>query len=239
MIKMKKLIPDNWLDFLADTIENPFFSELENFLEKEWKQHQVFPEKQNIFNALKLTPPEKVRVLILGQDPYHDDKQAHGLAFSVPDGIKLPPSLRNIYKELAADLDIPAPSSGNLESWAEQGVLLLNTVLTVRAHEANSHAGRGWEKFTDDILKKLNARNDFTVFLLWGGNAGKKLPLLDKEKHCVILSPHPSPLSAYRGFFGSKPFSRINAALQNHNLPPINWHLPNHHNSEMQQPQLF
>ena len=222
---MKKLIPEDWKKILRNELESEEFASLGEFLEDEWQNETVFPPKREIFTALKLTPYPKVKVVILGQDPYHDDNQAHGLAFSVKGNTKLPPSLKNIYKELESDLNIPPAKSGNLESWAEQGVLLLNTVLTVRAHNANSHAGHGWEWFTDAILKHINRKEDPVIFLLWGGHAAKKIPLIDSDKHIIIKSPHPSPLSAYRGFFGSKPFSQINDILQKNNIPTINWQI--------------
>ena len=227
---MKDLIPNDWKNILDEEINSEEFRNLEQFLENEWKNETVFPPKKEIFTALKLTPYSKVRVAILGQDPYHDDHQAHGLAFSVKGRTKLPPSLKNIYKELESDLNIPQAYSGNLESWAEQGVLLINAVLTVRAHQANSHAGHGWEWFTDAILKHLNTKKEPVIFLLWGGNAAKKIPLIDSSKHIIIKSPHPSPLSAYRGFFGSKPFSKINEILKNHKNRPINWQIPEKEN---------
>jgi len=227
---MKNLIPEDWRKILEDEIESDYFRDLEKFLEREWEKETVFPPKNQIFSALKLTPYSEVKVLVLGQDPYHDENQAHGLAFSVQNGVKLPPSLRNIYKELESDLDISPSRSGNLESWAKQGLLLINTVLTVRAHQANSHAGRGWEIFTDAIIKKLNNKTEPVIFLLWGGNAAKKVPLIDSEKHIIITSPHPSPLSAYRGFFGSKPFSQINQILKESNNSQIDWQLPEDNN---------
>jgi len=228
---MKKLIPKEWLKVLDKEINSAYFANLENFLKKEWKSKTIFPPKKDIFTALKLTPYSEVKVLILGQDPYHDDNQAHGLAFSVQNGVKLPPSLRNIYKELESDLGIPSSPSGNLESWAKQGVLLINTVLTVRAHQANSHSGKGWETFTDAIIKELNKKREPVIFLLWGGNAAKKIPLIDSKKHFIIKSPHPSPLSAYRGFFGSQPFSKINKILKDRNSKVIDWELPEYRNA--------
>jgi uracil-DNA glycosylase len=223
---MRNLIPETWQKILQDEINSNYFRDLEKFLDNEWLTETIFPPKEEIFTALKLTPYSEVKVLILGQDPYHDYNQAHGLAFSVLHKQKLPPSLRNIYKELENDLNIPPSSNGNLESWAKQGVLLINTVLTVRAHQANSHAKKGWETFTDAIIKKLNKKREPVIFLLWGGNAAKKVPLIDSDKHFIITAPHPSPLSAYRGFFGSQPFSEINKLLKKRNIPPINWEIP-------------
>ena len=223
---MKELIPTDWKKILNKELNSEKFISLESFLEQEWNNETIFPPKEEIFTALKLTPFSKVKVVILGQDPYHDYNQAHGLAFSVKGTTKLPPSLKNIYKELNSDLGIPPAESGNLESWAKQGVLLLNTVLTVRAHNANSHAGHGWEWFTDTILKHINRERESVIFLLWGGKAAKKEPLIDADKHIIIKSAHPSPLSAYRGFFDSKPFSKINKILAEKNLPVIEWEIP-------------
>ncbi len=188
-------------------------------------EHQVFPPSGQEFSALEATPYEKVRVLVLGQDPYHDDGQAHGMSFSVLPGTRTPPSLRNIFKELDADLGIPAPDNGYLMHWAEQGVLLLNAVLTVRAHEANSHKAKGWEKFTDAVIQAVSAREEPVVFVLWGNYAKKKLPLIDTGKHVVVQGAHPSPLSA-KLFFGSRPFSQINTALEGFGVDPIDWRIP-------------
>jgi len=211
---------------LREEIESEKFAKLAAFLEDEWRNETIFPPKEKIFTALELTPPEKVKVVVVGQDPYHDDNQAHGLAFSVNPGVKSPPSLRNIFKELSDDLGYPTPTSGDLRSWAEQGVLLINAVLTVRAHRANSHAGKGWESFTDAILAGLSKRKRPIVFLLWGGFAAKKGAIVNSDRHIALKAPHPSPLSAHRGFFGSKPFSRINEILRQHNESPIDWRLP-------------
>lgn len=223
---MKELIPDDWAEIVRKETTSPYFEELENFLDSEWEKETVFPPRNEIFTALNLTPYSEVKVFILGQDPYHDDNQAHGLAFSVKGNIKLPPSLRNIYKELKEDLGITPSGNGNLEHWSEQGVLLLNTVLTVRAHQANSHKNQGWEKFTDAVLKAVNKKKEPVIFLLWGGNAAKKIPLIDTAKHTIISTAHPSPLSAYRGFFGSKPFSKINTILKENGDTPIDWAIP-------------
>ena len=220
---LKELIPDDWRSVLAEEFEKEYFSELESFLEKELNSYQVFPPVDEIFTALRLTSFDDVRVVVIGQDPYHDDNQAHGLAFSVKAGVKLPPSLKNIYKELENDLGFPPASTGNLTAWAEQGVLMLNTVLTVRAHDANSHAGHGWEVFTDAIFVKISSMKENVVFVLWGGNAAKKISIIDTSKHHIIRSAHPSPLSAYRGFFDSKPFSKINDFLEKNGSAPIDW----------------
>ena len=230
---MLKNIPQDWQKILSDGgSEFELTAVMEricNFLERQ-KQAQItiFPAEENIFNALKMTPFEEVKVVILGQDPYHDFGQAYGLAFSVPESLqKLPPSLKNIYKELASDIGCAIPKHGCLDSWAEQGVLLINTVLTVRAHEANSHKGIGWENFTDLVIKKINEKKEHVVFILWGANAISKKDLIDCSKHAVIESVHPSPLSASRGFFGSKPFSRCNTELKKFNLTPIDWEIKN------------
>jgi uracil-DNA glycosylase len=219
-------VPRAWHPQVAAETEQPYFQQLQAFLDQETSAHTVFPPAPDIFNALRHSPYDAVRVVILGQDPYHDDGQAHGLAFSVQPGVKPPPSLVNIFKELHNDLGCPIPRHGYLVPWADQGVLLLNTVLTVRAHEPASHKGRGWERFTDAIIRALNAREMPIVFVLWGVPAQKKLPLIDTGRHTVIKSAHPSPLSAKTGFFGSKPFSRINAALQAAGQPEIDWCLP-------------
>jgi uracil-DNA glycosylase len=216
-------LPESWRTCLGDEMQTPHFQSLRRFLYQERADHEVFPSSSDVFNALKLTPFESVRVLILGQDPYHDMDQAHGLSFSVRPGIQSPPSLRNIFKELQSDLGIDPASHGCLESWARQGVLLLNTVLTVRAHEANSHRGKGWEEFTTRIIKCVNERPS-VAFVLWGKPAQQKARLID-DRHLIIESPHPSPLSAHRGFFGSRPFSRINSFLERHGQTAIDWQL--------------
>jgi uracil-DNA glycosylase len=218
-------IPPAWQAALAGERDKPYLARLEAFLAEERAQHTVFPPEQEIFSALRATPYDQVKALIVGQDPYHDDGQAHGLAFSVRRGVKIPPSLVNIYKELESDLGIPRARHGNLEPWAKQGVLLLNTSLTVRAHAAASHKGRGWEQLTDAIIRAVNARSQRVVFVLWGGHAQKKRPLIDAPQHVVIESAHPSPLSARNGFFGSWPFSAINRALEDVGVAPINWRL--------------
>jgi uracil-DNA glycosylase len=195
------------------------------FLVAEKRKHTVFPPGAEMFNAFALTPFDEVRVVILGQDPYHGPGQAHGLCFSVRKGVRPPPSLQNIFKELHQDLDVPRPAHGELTAWAEQGVLLLNTVLSVRAHSANSHRGQGWEQFTDRVIELLNAEREGLVFVLWGSAAGRKAEMIDDNRHLILRSPHPSPLSAYRGFFGCRHFSQINAHLQRQGGAPIDWAL--------------
>ncbi len=219
-------LPASWRQVLADEIEKPYFQELARFVASEREAGQVFPPDDEVFSALELTPYEDVRVLVLGQDPYHDDDQAHGLCFSVRPGVKPPPSLVNIYKELESDVGVKPPKNGSLIPWAKQGVLLLNAVLTVRAHTANSHKDRGWETFTDAVIKKVNEKKQPVVFLLWGAYAQKKARLIDDKRHTVIKGVHPSPLSARNGFFGSKPFSTINRALEASGSKPIDWRLP-------------
>lgn len=220
-------VPASWHPVLAEELAKPYFKELAKFLAAERKAHTIFPPEQEIFTALELTPYENVNVLLLGQDPYHDDDQAHGLCFSVRPHIKIPPSLANIYKELQSDLGLRAPNHGYLVSWARQGILMLNAVLTVRAHTPNSHKDRGWEAFTDAVIRKVNDKRDPVIFLLWGGYAQKKAKLIDTKRHRVLKGAHPSPLSAHNGFFGSKPFSAINQALRELGKPPIDWQVPN------------
>jgi uracil-DNA glycosylase len=215
-----------WRPILLEETRKPYFKDLLRFVAEQRQQVTVFPPDAEVFTALHLTPIEQVKVLILGQDPYHDDGQAHGLCFSVRPGIAIPPSLLNIFKELRSDLGCKMPNNGYLTHWAEQGVLLLNTVLTVQAHQANSHQGKGWETFTDAVIAAVNAKTEPVVFVLWGANARKKLALIDTSRHAVIESPHPSPLSAYRGFFGSRPFSKINAALRKAGEAEIDWQIP-------------
>ncbi len=216
-------LPNSWADELKPELDAPYFAELKEFVDAEREQHEVFPPADDVFNAFKMTPFDKVRVLLLGQDPYHDDGQAHGLCFSVRPGVKLPPSLANIYKELKSDVGCNIPNHGNLESWAKQGVLMLNTVLTVRAHKANSHRRNGWETFTDAVIQLVNAKETGVVFVLWGKPAQKKADLINTDCHTIVQSVHPSPLSAHTGFFGSKPFSAINAALRKSGQEPIDW----------------
>ena len=217
-------LPGTW-QILEPETRQDYFCELTKFIEAERREYRVFPPADQVFCALEATPLDKVKVLLLGQDPYHGEGQAHGLCFSVCPGVKVPPSLRNIYKELEDDLGIEAPSSGYLMRWAEQGVLMLNTVLTVRANEANSHRRRGWEEFTDAAICAVNDKSETVVFVLWGSPAKKKKKLIDMTRHVIIESAHPSPLSASRGFFGSSPFSRINQALRGAGREPIDWEL--------------
>ncbi len=219
-------LPDSWQPILQAETAAPYFQELADFVRGERRRHQVFPAETDVFAALQQTPPEKVRVVLLGQDPYHDVGQAHGMCFSVKPGVKPPPSLVNIFKELRDDLGVPTPRHGCLDAWAKQGVLLLNAVLTVRAHEPLSHRNRGWETFTDAILRSLNARLDPLVFLLWGKPAQRKKPMLDAQRHAILESAHPSPLSARKGFLGSKPFSKTNALLTAWGGAPIDWSVP-------------
>ena len=215
----------DWNHFLRQEFDKPYWAELQAFLQHERASATVFPPPEQVFSALHLTPFAHTKVLILGQDPYHGPGQAHGLCFSVTEGVAVPPSLANIYRELESDLGITHPGHGNLEAWARQGVLLLNTVLTVRAHAAASHAGRGWETFTDEVIRTVNNKTDRVVFILWGASARKKKDLVDLSRHVVIESAHPSPLSARNGFFGSRPFSRANAALVEAGLNPVDWAL--------------
>lgn len=218
---------ESWRDVLGDEFEQDYMKALKAFLVKEIKSGKViFPKGSEYFAALNLTPFEQVRVVILGQDPYHGPDQAHGLSFSVRPGVRLPPSLQNIFKELQADLKIPISKHGFLQNWSEQGVLLLNAVLTVEQSAAASHQGKGWEKFTDRIIRELNDRRDGLVFVLWGSYAQKKAAFVDRKRHLVIESPHPSPLSSHRGFFGSRPFSKANDYLRSHGEKPIDWALP-------------
>ncbi|HWJ77067.1 MAG TPA: uracil-DNA glycosylase [Niallia sp.] len=212
-----------WEELIQQERQKDYFSHLESFLEKEYHSYTVYPKKEDIFSSFELTALHKVKVVILGQDPYHGPNQAHGLSFSVKPEVKIPPSLKNIYKELQEDLGCPIPSHGYLKKWADQGVLMLNTVLTVRGGQANSHRGKGWECFTDEVIKVLNERVDPVIFVLWGKPAQKKLTLIDENKHRFILSTHPSPLSAHRGFIGSRPFSHINNILKEWGQVPIDW----------------
>ena len=213
----------NWHDFMKNETAKPYFAHLQNFVEAERGAHRVYPPPHLTYAALELTPLEKTRVVILGQDPYHGEGQANGLAFSVDATAQIPPSLRNILTELHSDLGVASSGSGDLSSWAQQGVLLLNTTLTVRAAEPASHRGQGWETFTDCIIETINARTDPVVFVLWGAHARNKRPLITGKSHIVLEASHPSPLSAHRGFFGSKPFSQINNSLTHLNSPIINW----------------
>lgn len=216
-------LPEDWHALLTEELEQPYMQELWSWLDQEYKSEIVYPDEEQIFEPFRRTPYAKARVIILGQDPYHGEQQAHGLSFSVQHGVRIPPSLRNIYKELQADTGATIPPHGNLSRWADQGVLLLNTVLTVRAGAAYSHQRHGWERFTDAVLRKLNERNQPLVFILWGNHAQQKLPYLDQQKHCIITSSHPSPLSARHGFFGSRPFTRANQFLLAQGIEPVDW----------------
>lgn len=221
------MIENDWLAELGTEFRKPYYKSLYEFVKTEYNTTQVFPPADDIFNAFHLTPLSQVKVLILGQDPYHNVGQAHGLCFSVKPEVDIPPSLVNIYKELQDDLGCYIPNNGYLVKWANQGVLLLNTVLTVRAHQANSHRGRGWEEFTDAAIQALNRQNRPIVFILWGRPAQTKKRMLNNPNHLILEAPHPSPLSAYNGFFGSKPFSRTNRFLQEHGEAPIDWQIEN------------
>ncbi len=220
-------ISNDWLPALQDEFKKPYYKKLHQTIVQEYNTRPVFPAADDIFNAFHLTPLENVKVVILGQDPYHDVGQAHGLCFSVKPDVEIPPSLVNIYKELQDDLGCYVPNNGYLTKWAEQGVLLLNTVLTVRAHQANSHRGIGWEEFTDAAIRVLNEQNRPMVFILWGRPAQMKESMLTNPKHMILKAPHPSPLSSYRGFFGSKPFSKTNAFLRENGLQEIDWQIEN------------
>ena len=223
---MKEIIHNSWQTILTDEFEKEYYQKLRNFLKKEYTTQKIHPDMYHIYEALELTPYEKVKVVILGQDPYHGVNQAHGLSFSVQPGVKIPPSLNNIYKELQSDLGISPVKHGNLVSWAKQGVLLLNTVLTVREGQAYSHRGKGWEILTDKIIEKLNEREKPIVFILWGKPAQEKMKMIDKSRHIILTSAHPCPLAADRGFLGSKPFSKTNDALMALGETPIDWQLP-------------
>ena len=216
-------IEPSWKKLLAEEFEKPYFEELVERVRQAYSHERVYPAGRLIFNAFNLCPVDKVKVVILGQDPYHGYGQAHGLSFSVPEGVKLPPSLQNIYTELADDLEIDPPTSGDLSGWARQGVLLLNASLTVAEGRPMSHASYGWHIFTDRVIRKLSEEREHLVFILWGSFAGSKASLIDGSKHLVLRSAHPSPLSAYRGFFKSKPFSKTNYYLVAHNITPIRW----------------
>ena len=213
---------ESWKPILQAEFEQPYFKELSKFLTAEYERTTVFPPKQQVFSAFK-TDLNAVKVVIIGQDPYHGPGQAHGLAFSVRDGVQIPPSLQNIFKEIHAETGAEIPNSGNLQRWAEQGVLLLNNVLTVEAHHAGSHRAKGWETFTENIIKYLNENRPHLVFLLWGRDARNKAKLVDKSKHLVLESAHPSPLSAYNGFFGNNHFIKCNEQLEQWQIPPIEW----------------
>ncbi|CEH33153.1 uracil-DNA glycosylase [Romboutsia lituseburensis] len=218
---------NDWDELLKDEFDKEYYLKLRDFLKAEYSTKTIFPNMYNIFDALKHTSYKDTKVLILGQDPYHGQNQAHGLAFSVQPDVAIPPSLLNMYKELNSDLGCFIPDNGYLIPWADQGVLLLNTALTVRAHEANSHKDKGWEIFTDKIIQLLNERKDPVIFVLWGANARKKKAFIDSSRHYILEAPHPSPLSAHRGFFGCKHFSKINEILNSVGKDPINWQIPN------------
>lgn len=220
---MKVQIEESWKQQLQEEFEKPYFEALTHFVKNEYAQGVVYPPGKLIFNAFNLCPFDRVKVVIIGQDPYHGPGQAHGLCFSVNDGIAFPPSLVNIFKELKNDMGIEKPASGNLTRWAEQGVLMLNATLTVRAHQAGSHQRQGWETFTDAVIRKLAEERDHLVFILWGGYAQRKGAFIDRNRHLVLTSAHPSPLSAYNGFFGNKHFSRTNEYLIAHGEQPIVW----------------
>ncbi|MEI8086888.1 MAG: uracil-DNA glycosylase [Paludibacter sp.] len=216
-------IEPSWKEFLQSEFDKEYFVKLTDFVEKEYDSKQIFPPKRLIFNAFEQCPLDNVKVVIIGQDPYHEEGQAHGLCFSVNDGVAFPPSLRNIFKEIHRDLGIPAPFSGNLTRWAQQGVLLLNATMTVQAHAAGSHQGHGWETFTDAVIHKLAAQKQHIVFMLWGSYAQKKCDFIDTNQHLVLKSVHPSPLSAYRGFIGNSHFSLANKYLEEQGSVSINW----------------
>ncbi len=220
---MNVQIEESWKKILAPEFEKDYFVKLTDFVRQEYHSTTVYPPGRLIFNAFNLCPYDKVKVVIIGQDPYHGPGQAHGLCFSVNDGVPFPPSLQNIFKEIHDDLGIPMPTTGNLTRWAEQGVLLLNATLTVRAHQAGSHQHKGWEEFTDAAIRALAENREHLVFILWGSYAQKKGAFIDRNKHLVLTSVHPSPLSAYNGFFGNKHFSRANAYLAEHGETPIKW----------------
>lgn len=220
---MNVRIDESWRQVLQPEFDKPYFELLTNFVRNAYRTTQCFPPAGQIFRAFDLCPFNRVRVVIIGQDPYHDFNQAHGLCFSVQDGVRVPPSLENIYKELNRDLGKPIPTSGNLTHWAEQGVLLLNATLTVEAHRAGSHQGKGWEELTDAAIQALNNQRENVVFMLWGSYAQRKGQFIDRRRHLVLTAVHPSPLSAYRGFIGCGHFSQANAYLQQHGQPPINW----------------
>ena len=220
---MLTTIHPSWFQHLEQEFSAPYFSALMQFVESEYAAHTCYPERSQIFRALRLCPFDDVKVVIIGQDPYHEPGQAEGLSFSVPEGVAFPPSLRNIFKEVSDDCGMEVPQSGSLVHWAEQGVLLLTATLTVRAHEAGSHQGRGWELFTDAVIRRLAAEREHLVFILWGSYAQKKSALIDAERHLILKSPHPSPLSAYRGFFGNHHFSSTNEYLAQCGIAPIDW----------------
>lgn len=218
-------IGNDWDEVLSDLFQSENYKKIREFLKEEYSTYTIYPSMYDIFNAFKMTPYKSIKAVILGQDPYHEPNQAHGLCFSVKDGCVPPPSLINIFKEMKSDLGLEPPKSGDLTKWAERGVLLLNTTLTVRRGAANSHSKCGWTAFTDEVIKKISAREKPVVFILWGGNARAKKPLIDTERHFIVESAHPSPLSCYNGFFGSKPFSKTNGFLERVGEEPIDWNL--------------
>ncbi|MBD3629103.1 uracil-DNA glycosylase [Cyclobacterium sp.] len=220
---MNVKIENSWKQLLEEEFSNPYFKELVTFVKNAYQINTIYPKGEHIFRAFDLCPVDQVKVIILGQDPYHGPGQAHGLSFSVPEGVSFPPSLLNIFKELKNDLDVPLPSHGNLEKWAKQGVLLLNATLTVEAHKAGSHQQKGWENFTDAVVKKLAQNKAHLVFMLWGAYAQKKAGMISDTKHLKLHAPHPSPLSAHRGFFGCHHFSKTNNYLVKNGQQPINW----------------
>ena len=222
------MISNDWLDSIEDEFKKPYYKELYTFVREEYSKTVIYPPSDEIFNAFHFTPLSKVKVLLLGQDPYHGENQAHGLSFSVPQSQReIPPSLQNIYKELSDDIGCYIPNNGYLKKWADQGVLLLNTVLTVRAHNANSHKGHGWEQLTDAVIQAVNAQDRPIVYMLWGKPAQTKISMLNNPKHLVLKAPHPSPLSAYRGFFSCKHFSQANEFLESNGVAPIDWQIEN------------
>ena len=218
-------ITNDWLEAIGDEFHKDYYRKLYNFVKDEYNHYVIYPKAEDLFNAFHFTPLSKVKVVIIGQDPYHGENQAHGLCFSVQPEVAIPPSLVNIYKELNDDLGCKIPNNGYLKEWADQGILLLNTVLTVRAHQAASHQGKGWEQFTDAVIQAVNAQDRPVVFILWGRPAQMKKKMLTNPKHLILEAPHPSPLSSYRGFFGSKPFSKTNEFLVAHGEEPINWQI--------------
>ena len=225
-MKFKEYLHDeSWRELLSDELEKPYIKELEEFLEEERKHSLIYPVEENIFNAFNLTSFKNLKVVIIGQDPYHGASQAHGLAFSVLDDTPFPPSLRNIFTEYATNLNLPIPQKGDLTQWAKEGVFLINTALTVRAGMANSHKNRGWERFIQRVIELINEKKENVVFILWGADAQKKASFLDEKKHLILKAPHPSPLSSYRGFFGSKPFSKTNEYLTCKHIAPVVWNL--------------
>lgn len=222
------MLEGEWAKAVGEEFRKPYYRDLYDFVKEEYSKHVIYPPAEDIFNAMHFTPLDKVKVLILGQDPYHNVNQAHGLSFSVlPSQKEIPPSLQNIYKELHDDLGCDIPNNGYLKKWADQGVLLLNTVLTVRAHQANSHKGYGWEQFTDAIIHAVNEQDRPVVYMLWGRPAQSKIPMLTNPKHLILKAPHPSPLSVYRGFLGCRHFSQANDFLSSHGVEPIDWQIEN------------